>query len=125
MESAPVRSLQQALSSLGFSAMLLIACDSSDLLTALPAALIGAGYSRDFESEAGLYALKTMQQHQIQATHYANFLQRLADNAGEKVSRERAWQDFFSSHPATYERIEELSCAAGLQASAVIFPEHC
>ena len=118
MESAPVRSLQQALSSLGFSAMLqLIAGDSSDLLTALPVALIGAGYSRDFESEAGLYALKTMQQHQIQATHYANFLQRLADNAGEKASKERAWQDFFSSHPATYERIEAVKCFHAQQAS--------
>ncbi len=87
------------------ASMLMITGDSSDLLTALPAALIGAGYSRDFESEAGLYALNSMQQHHIQTIHYANFLQRLA---GKKVSKERAWQDFFSSHPATYERIEAV-----------------
>lgn len=90
------------------ASMLMITGDSSDLLTALPAALIGAGYSWDFESEAGLYALNSMQQHQIQAIRSANFLQRLADNAGKKVSKERAWQDFFSSHPATYERIEAV-----------------
>ena len=111
-------SLQQALSSLGISAMLLmITGDSSDLLTTLPVALIGAGYSRDFESEADLHALNTMQQHHIQTIHYANFLQRLADNAGEKVSRERSWQDFLSSHPATYERIEAVKRFHAQQAS--------
>jgi len=53
------------------ASLLMITGDSSGLLTALLVALIGAGYSRDFESETGLYALKTMQQHQIQATHYS------------------------------------------------------
>ncbi|CAM4251226.1 M48 family metallopeptidase [Acinetobacter pragensis] len=102
-------SLQQALSSLGFSVILLmITGDSSDLVTTLPVALIGASYSRDFETEADLYALKMMDQHDLQTMHYANFLQRLADDSGEKMTEKRSWQDFLSSHPATFERIEAV-----------------
>ena len=102
-------SMQQALSSLGFSVIaLMITGDSSDLITTLPVALIGASYSRDFESEADLYAMRMMDQHHLKTMHYANFLQRLADDAGEKVTEKRSWQDFLSSHPATYERIEAV-----------------
>ena len=102
-------SLQQALSSLGFSALLLlITGDSSDLITTLPVAFIGASYSRDFESEADLYALKTMDQHHIQTIHFAHLLQRLADQTGEDTAKGKSWQDFLSTHPATAERIKAV-----------------
>lgn len=111
-------SLQQALSSLGFSAIaLMITGDSSDLVTAVPAALIGASYSRDFESEADLYALKMMDQHHLNTVHFANFLQRLADSTGEEVSGKHSWQDFLSSHPATYKRIQAVKNYQPKQAS--------
>ena len=48
------------------ASMLMIAGDSSDLLTALPVA-----DWRGLFAGADLYALKTMQQHQIQAIHYS------------------------------------------------------
>lgn len=112
-------SLQQALSSLGFSALLLVITgDSSDLVSTLPVALIGASYSRDFESEADLYALKTMSKQHIQTIHYAHFLKRLADDAGEKATKEKSWQDFLSTHPATSERIEAVKKFHSPQASS-------
>jgi len=52
--------------------------------------------------------MRMMDQHHLKTMHYANFLQRLADDAGEKVTEKRSWQDFLSSHPATYERIEAV-----------------
>lgn len=109
-------SLQQTLSSLGFSVILIaITGDGSDLVTTVPVALIGAKYSRDFESEADLYALNTMHQHQIPTVHFANFLQRLEDdNAEEKSSKDKkdadgaSVFDFLQSHPATKARIQAV-----------------
>lgn len=102
-------SMQQALSSLGFSVIaLMITGDSSDLITTLPATVIGASYSRDFESDADLYALNMMDQQHIPTIHFANFLQRLAADSGEEVSNKRSLLDFLSSHPATHDRIEAV-----------------
>lgn len=118
-------SLQQTLSSLGFSVILIaITGDGSDLVTTVPAALIGAKYSRDFESEADAYALNTMHQHQIPTVHFANFLQRLEDSANTETSEDEASKneksnsegqedgssvlDFLQSHPATSERIQAV-----------------
>ena len=73
-------SLQQALSSLGFSVLwVAVTGDSSDLVTTIPVAVIGAGYSRKFEQQADLYALKLMDKKHIEVAHFANFLQRMED----------------------------------------------
>lgn len=108
-------SLQQTLSSLGFSVILIaITGDASDLVTTVPVALIGAKYSRDFESEADLYALNTMHQHKIPTVHFANFLQRLEDDNKEESSKneeeakEGSVFDFLQSHPATKARIQAV-----------------
>ena len=80
-------SLQQALSSLGFSILLVaVTGDSSDLMTSLPVAILGAGYSRQFEQQADLYALKLMDKKHIEVSHFANFLQRMED---EEVAAEQ------------------------------------
>ena len=113
-------SLQQSLSGLGISIILLmITGDGSDILTSLPVAAVGASYSRDFESEADLYALKQLSKHQIPTAHFANFLQRMEDEADgetakekdakdETVKDQRSWTDFFESHPATKARIDAV-----------------
>ncbi len=118
-------SLQQGLSSLGFSVLYIaMTGDSSDLLTSLPAAMIGANYSRKFEQEADLYALNSMYKHHIEVSHFANFLQRLNEESDkvegktEKNPKKDEKQtdqqkpktleilDALSSHPATEERIQ-------------------
>ncbi len=42
--------------------------DNSDLFTSLPAAMLGANYSRKFESEADLYALQLMDRKNIEVS---------------------------------------------------------
>ena len=99
-------SLQQALSSLGFSVLYIaVTGDSSDLFTTVPLAVVGAKYSREFERESDLYALHLMHQHQIPTVHFANFLQRMSDEADEEDGF-RSLLYAFSSHPATADRIQ-------------------
>ena len=100
-------SLQQALSSLGFSIILLaITGDGTDLVSTLPVALVGASYSRNFESEADHYALNTMHAQGIPTIHFAHFLERLAEDAGEDTAKSPL--DFLQSHPATQKRIQAV-----------------
>lgn len=117
-------SLQQGLTSLGLSILYIaMTGDNSDLFTSLPAAMIGANYSRKFESEADLYALQLMDRKHIEVSHFANFLQRLSDTTEEGIDKKNqanpatsqeessanklstAVLDTLSSHPATEERI--------------------
>lgn len=101
-------SLQQALSSLGFGIVLIaITGDGSDLITSVPVALVGANYSRDSEAEADHYALNIMHKNKIPPIYFANFLERMSKEAGEEKS-EVSVIDFFSSHPATQERINAV-----------------
>ena len=128
-------SLQQALSSLGFSILLVaVTGDSGDLMTSLPVAILGAKYSRQFEQQADLYALKLMDKKHIEVSHFANFLQRMEDEelAAEQKSDQKAGKtankdqqaastaqatsqdhsnivtvlEALSSHPATAERVQ-------------------
>ncbi|NNP72773.1 peptidase [Acinetobacter defluvii] len=121
-------SLQQGLSSLGMSVLYIaMTGDSSDLFSSLPAAMLGAKYSRKFEQEADLYALNLMDRQHIEVEHFANLLQRLndeyesADTKDDKEKSGKAQQkteasetdshldrvlEIFESHPATEERIK-------------------
>lgn len=99
-------SLQQALSSLGFSVLYIsITGDSSDLMTTLPIAMVGAGYSRKFEHESDLYALQLMKRNHLNTSNFANFLQRMSENAEEDLDQSNLTR-VLSSHPATSERIK-------------------
>ena len=98
-------SLQQALTSLGVSVLYIaITGDSSDLMTTIPLAVVGANYSRKFEQESDLYALNLMQAEKIDTAHFANFLQRLSEDSGEENMPSLV--NVFSSHPATAERVK-------------------
>lgn len=108
-------SLQQAISSLGFSILYVaITGDSSDLITALPVAVVGAGYSREFERESDLYALNLMHKKEIETGHFANLLQRMSEEDGDEESDQGAYKgintvlDAFASHPATAERVKTV-----------------
>ena len=101
-------SLQQALSSLGFSLLYVsVTGDSSDLITAVPLAIVGASYSRDFERESDLYALNLMHKQGIETVHFGNLLQRMSDDVDGETF-EGSYLDAFSSHPATEERVQTV-----------------
>ena len=102
--------------------MLLIAVtgDSSALFTTLPVALVGASYSRNFESDADLYAMQVLDKNHISSLHLANFLARMEADAraeeeekrpqgkSEEEEEDGGIGSFFQSHPATQERIAAI-----------------
>ena len=73
-------------------------------LGALPAALVEAKYSREFESEADAFALRLLKARGISARHFANILSRLEDER----NRTGRVPTFLSSHPATEERVNAM-----------------
>lgn len=87
--------------------------DVSSLLTAVPAALLEARYSRDHEREADEYAVHMLRFNAMSPRLLASMLERL-----EGARREKARQaggetptvstDYLSSHPATSERIRDI-----------------
>lgn len=105
-------SLQQALSSLGFSIIYIAMIGNhSDLFTTIPIAVLGANYSRKFEQQADIYALELMQQQQIEVSHFANFLQRLGDRTNNSQTddpQQIKGFDILASHLATEERIQMI-----------------
>ena len=93
--------------------------DSSALFTTLPVALVGASYSRNFESDADLYAMQVLDKNHISSLHLAKFLARMEDDARaeeeEKQPQGKSEEEedggigsFFQSHPATQERIAAI-----------------
>lgn len=78
---------------------------SSSLAAALPAALVHAKYSRQFETEADDYAWHYMREHDIPNGHFAAILTRMS--AGEEQD-EPGMEDYLSSHPVTAERVRRF-----------------
>lgn len=101
-------SLQQALTNIGTSALWVsITGDSTDLLTTAPALLLGAHYSRDFESDADDFALARMKQQGISPQHFANFMKKMYVAENNQQPAEEGFINLISSHPATLERIKK------------------
>lgn len=103
-------SLQQAISSLGFSVLYVaLTGDSTDLIATLPVAIIGAGYSRKFETESDMYALQLMHKNNIDTGHFANLLQRMSqDSLAENTNQYATIMHILASHPATVERVQRV-----------------
>jgi len=84
--------------------------DVSSLLTALPAAVLEAGYSRNMEREADEYAAATLQHNALSPCLLTGMLNKLeaAHNKDEAAPQSGTQQakvlDYFASHPATGER---------------------
>jgi Zn-dependent protease with chaperone function len=79
----------------------------ASLASALPAMLLQAKYSRDFEREADEFALDTMKRHGIPAESFAAILLRM----GERRGAASDIPDYLSTHPATRERAERSRAA--------------
>lgn len=102
-------SLQQAISALGMTVFITwMTGDVSDLVSNVPYTLLSLSYSRDFERQADMYALTTLQQQHIPVHYFADFLKRMQkdDAAFEGISEE------ISTHPATKQRIEMVEAFA-------------
>ncbi|KAF0218617.1 MAG: M48 family [Geobacteraceae bacterium] len=95
---------------------LIVATVTGDVLSAtslsatLPTALIDAGFSREFETEADDAAVEYLTKHRIPLSCYADILARLQDEHDKGTDknakpREKRVADFLSTHPATRERI--------------------
>ena len=79
----------------------------ASLASALPAMLLQAKYSRDFEREADEFALDTMKRHGIPAGSFAAILLRMEQRRGAAADV----PDYLSTHPATRERAERSRAA--------------
>jgi Zn-dependent protease with chaperone function len=90
--------------------------DVSSLLTAVPAALLEARYSRDHEREADEYAARMLRHNAMSPELLVTMLGRLERAHGaeegepkaEDAARDRGLPEYLSTHPATAERIEAL-----------------
>jgi predicted Zn-dependent protease len=81
--------------------------DVGSLATALPAFVLEAQYSRDFEREADRYAAKLLRANGLDSAPLADLLARLEAEQGGPRGRQ-GLAAYLSSHPATSERIREL-----------------
>jgi len=93
--------------------------DVSTLLATLPAGLLQAHYSRDFEAQADDYAAATLLANGIPPSRLADLLQRLVaqrDSGNKDRGKDKdgnkdgdgEMRSYLSSHPATSERILRL-----------------
>ena len=76
----------------------------STLAATIPAALLEAKYSREFESEADRFAIQYLTQKNISTQHYVAILIRL----DQSHSVEKRTTGFLDTHPASSERISLL-----------------
>jgi predicted Zn-dependent protease len=78
------------------------------LVSGVPASLVGAGYSREFEGEADTYAFDLLRRTGYSPRAFARILQRMEQQAGEAQGA----IDYVSTHPPTADRIAAARAAA-------------
>lgn len=102
--------LQSSVTALAVALLTGDATSVTAFAAALPAVLVEAKFSREFEAEADDYALDLLTELEVSPQHLADLLLRL-----EGVGREDGGGEdegvlgYLSSHPATAERIEQLT----------------
>lgn len=86
--------------------------DASTLLTALPAVLLEARYSRNHEREADDYALRMLRFNAMPVSLLASVLERLEsfrrDQGKGDQGKEGGAAEYLASHPATSERVRAI-----------------
>ncbi len=85
--------------------------DVSNVAAGLPAFLLQARYSRDFEREADAYAAGLLKENDISPSRLADLLSRLEKSARPQRKPGEAEENldgYLSTHPATRERIETI-----------------
>lgn len=95
--------LQDSITALMFAVVLGDLTSISALAGAVPTVLVQKKYSRDFETEADIYALTLMDQAGIDPENFVAILRRM-----ESVHAGDTAPDFLSSHPATEERLQRF-----------------
>ncbi|ANA39385.1 M48 family metallopeptidase [Geobacter anodireducens] len=91
----------------------------TSLSAGLPTALVDARFSRGFEVEADDAAVEYLRGKRIPLSRYADVLARLERDhqrragEGEDRKKERSLSDYFSTHPATDERIRRFMANGG------------
>jgi Zn-dependent protease with chaperone function len=109
-------SLQQAISAIGMTVFITwMTGDVSDLVSNVPYTLLSLSYSRDFERQADLYALNTLQQQHIPVHYFADFLKRMQKEDGEV---DQSFEKI-STHPATQQRIDMVEKFAKAQPHSI------
>ena len=81
--------------------------DVSAIAAIASSSLLEASYSRDLEREADAYAIETLRANGIPLKHLADMLRRLEATAG--TAGDSSALRYLSTHPATEERIRQLS----------------
>ncbi len=92
-------------------AVLAVTGDASgvaELFLGLPVVLTELGYSRGFEIQADMYALRYLRSHAIDPHHFANIMTRITAKEGEEKGGSKGghWTSYLSTHPAIQERIK-------------------
>ncbi len=85
---------------------------TSELFLGLPAMLTELAYSREFEREADLYALRYLRSQAISPRHFAALMHRLQQQKQpEGLDLQGRWSNYLSTHPATAERLLNFETA--------------
>ena len=80
----------------------------AESLYSIPIILAHSAYSRKFEVEADDHAYETMQAHNIPLHRFADIMSRLQEEYSGSEDQSKVI-DYFSSHPATADRIRKFS----------------
>lgn len=92
--------------------------DFSAAAAGVPAVLMNTSYSRAMETEADLYAIKTLKAHGMPTEPLADLFEALDETPGAQAARNMPrWLskslEYAASHPSTAQRIERLREADG------------
>ena len=79
--------------------------DVSILASSIPLVLINSSYSREFEHEADIYAVRELERLDISPKYIANLFEALEEKK-ENLEQNSTLMDIFASHPLTEERIK-------------------
>lgn len=108
-------SLRQVIQSSGVTLVLVMLTGDASAVDewtlALPATVLQSQYSRDFESEADVYAFGRMMQLKMDPVHFGNALHRITTDAlkdsplsASDTQRAETFLKYLSSHPPSEER---------------------
>ena len=107
--------LRGALQSAGIATLLVVivgdVSSASSLLVTLPSLLVRTSYSRDMETEADLYAARSMIGHHMDPSQLIEVLDRLEQahmDSTDDEKRDSGWLDYFSTHPLGKDRFKPL-----------------
>ena len=85
------------------------------IVVALPTILVELNYSQAFEREADAYSLRWMQGHRLDPVHFKHIMLRMEKEHGGGEGDETS--SFFSTHPATRERVKLFETLNGKPAT--------